>query len=278
VDYEDWYHVLRPEWADPEAWERQPRHVEKDTDALLDLLDRHGARATFFMVGWLAERTPETVKEILRRGHAVGSHGYAHRPPDKMDEITFRTDLRRSIDAIGTVAGEAPRGYRAPGFRVTRCPFRYRRVLREAGLRYDASAFPGLYPQRGPCPGPRGPHRLAPDGVNRGEFWEIPVSAASVLGLPIAFSGGGLLRFLPARIVRLGDHVVRRSGAPPVYYIHPRDVNPASPRVRCSPWDRLRYYGGRRSMLRKLEDILSRSSFVSIESWLEWRTTPCTLP
>lgn len=265
VDYEDWFHILRPGWTDPDLWATLPSHVERDAVALLDLLDRHRARATFFVAGWLAERTPGTVREIARRGHALASHGYHHVPPERMTEPEFRDDLARSMAAIETAGGAPVRGYRAPGFGVRHCRFPYRDVLRRAGLAYDASRFPGLYPGHGASGGALGPARVPGEGR---AFWDVPVSAVPVLGIPVAFSGGGFLRLMPGWLVRLGMSRVRAAGRPAVVYFHPRDLNPRSPRIPEWPWERWRHYGGRRGMERKVGSLLDGRRFVSIEQFL----------
>jgi polysaccharide deacetylase family protein (PEP-CTERM system associated) len=265
VDYEDWYHILASHWTDPTIWRDLRPHVEQDTRALLDLLDRYRARATFFLVGWVAERTPDTVREIARRGHALASHGYLHVPPDEMSEAEFRSDLLRSVEVIRRIAHRPPRGYRAPGFGVRRCPYPYLRVLEECGFRYDSSWFPGLFPGRTHPSTAGAPHHPAGGGPR---FWEIPISAARFLGVPISFSGGGLLRLLPAWAVRLGASRVRAQGEPLVCYLHPRDLNPGSPEIPVPIWLRHRYYGGRSTVGGKLRNILARGDCVSVEEFL----------
>ena len=265
VDYEDWFHVLEPGWTDPHLWKALPLHAERDTLALLDVLDRSGARATFFVTGWLAVRTPDTVREIARRGHAIASHGYLHVPPETMSEPEFLRDLDRSVAALDHLGTGPVRGYRAPGFGIRCCRFPYRDILRRRGFAYDASRFPGLYPGRGGTAGPLGPTSAGAQGE---EFWDVPVSAVRLLGVPVAFSGGGFLRLMPGWLVRLGVSRLRAAGRPAVLYVHPRDLNPASPRIPAPPWDRWRYYGGRRGMARKLDALLCAREFVSIEEFL----------
>jgi len=262
IDYEDWFHVLGHGLLDPSVWEKLPVHVETDTLRLLDLLDQHSARATFFVVGWLGERTPDVLKEIIRRGHHVASHGYYHIPPNKMSEFEFRKDLLRSKEAIENATGISVLGYRAPGFGVRDCSFCYLDVLQKHGFLYDSSVFPGLFPGRGQGKVPSHPYR--PDQSNP-EFWEVPISAIGFGPVRLVFSGGGFLRLLPGWIVRSSATRSRRRGESVVYYLHPRDVNPDGPTVDARWWQRLRYYGGRYGLLRKLEDILSSEKLTSIE-------------
>lgn len=271
IDFEDWYHILDSPFAKPATWNSLVPHIETDTKLLLDFLDRFSARATFFVVGWLAERTPRLVQEVSRRGHSLGTHGYHHIPPCRMSEEEFRNDLDESIRVIEDVAGVRARGYRAPGFGVRGCCFPYLRILQEFDLEYDASQFPGFLPGRGLNGGKIRPRAPAPRSR---AFSEIRVSTVTFLGIPIAFSGGGFLRLLPSWFVQMGARKVRSNGGPIVCYLHPRDLNPRSPTVPASLWNRWRYYGGRRSVCSKLESILSSGRFISIEEYLDQANEP----
>jgi len=265
VDYEDWFHVSDPHLRDPRAWERLPLSVEKDTATLLDFLDEFGAHATFFAVGWLAERTPDTVREIVRRGHNLGLHGYYHTPPDAMTEAEFRQDLLRCRDTVAEIAGVLPVGYRAPFFGVTRCAFPYLNVLRSCGLLYDCSFFTGICPGRRRARTGRGGRPL---GVPSG-FREFPVPSVRVLGVPVAFSGGGFLRLFPHWFIRWSSARAAGNGVQVVHYLHPRDLNPEGRVAPTSRVKHLRYYGGRRSLVRKLRVLLSAVRMVSVEECLE---------
>lgn len=261
VDYEDWFHILGHDPCDPGL----SLHAEEHTLKLLDLLDRYSARATFFVVGWLALRTPSMLQEIHQRGHSIGSHGYHHRSPEEMTESEFRDDLLRSVDVIERLSGVEVRGYRAPGFGVRNCLYPYLDILRGCGFIYDSSVFPGVFPgRRAPGASPKPYHPFQDDG----EFWEVPVSAIRLFGVPFAFSGGGFLRLLPSRLVGWCGRKYRKNGSPVVYYLHPRDLCPDSPTLGMSRWRRLRHYGGRHSMQRKMERLLSTSQMTSVEAYL----------
>ncbi|MFH1277504.1 MAG: polysaccharide deacetylase family protein [Candidatus Eisenbacteria bacterium] len=266
VDYEDWFHILRRGRTSPSEGDPPPLHVEKDIRPLLDLLDRFRSRATFFLVGSLAERTPDLVRELRLRGHGLASHGYHHRAPSTMTEAEFRDDLRRSSEVIERIAGIRPRGYRAPGFGVRECPFSYLEVLRDEGIEYDSSRFPGVFPGRRVRGGPHDPHR---QGEGIGGVREIPVSAEPVLMWPVVFSGGGFLRFLPEWYIRRCSRRVRRQNRPVVYYVHPRDLCPRSPTVSVAPWHKWRYYGGRSTVRRKMENLLRIVPCTSVETYLD---------
>jgi polysaccharide deacetylase family protein (PEP-CTERM system associated) len=265
VDYEDWFHVGDPAVLPPDTWDRLPLTVQGDTLRLLDLLDEHAATATFFVVGWLAERTPDVVREVARRGHRLALHGYHHQPPNRMSESEFREDVRRCVDVIGEITGQAAEGFRAPFFGVRDCRYPYTDVLRGCGLRYDASVFPGFLPGRGQPGATAVPHELEHRGP---AFWEIPVSVTRLFGVPVAYSGGGFLRLLPAWFVRLCTSRAANRGVPVVYYLHPRDLNPEGPTVPVGRWRRARHYGGRRSVAGKIETALRSSRLTSVEEFV----------
>jgi hypothetical protein len=160
-----------------------------------------------------------------------------------------------------------PRGYRAPGFGVSGCGYPFRDILEEIGFSYDSSSCPG-HVVGGRCTGAKhaAPHH--PDPRHPG-FWEIPISATRVCGFPIASAGGGFLRLAPGWVLARAAHQVRERREPFVCYLHPRDLNPESPRIPAAPWSRVRYYGGRRSTRSKLEHLLSEGPFVSVERFID---------
>ena len=265
VDYEDWFHVAHPSVCDPAVWDDLPSNIEDDTHHLLDVLERHSAKATFFVVGWLAARTPDTLREIVRRGHQIGLHSYFHTPPNRMSEVEFQEDVLRCQREIAAITGVTARGYRAPYFGVRGCSFPYAEVLRRCGFSYDASVLASFLPGSGDAGAPHAPH---PTDSRRPSFWEIPIPTVRIAGFPVAFSGGGFLRLLPAWFVRCSSRRVTRSGTPVVYYIHPRDLNPAGRTAPTGIVTRVRYYGGRSTTQRKLEEILRATRVVSVEEFL----------
>ncbi len=265
VDYEDWFHVADPAYTDPSRWDELPLHVGEDTHRLLDLLDEYEAHATFFVVGWLAERTPDVLREVAARGHRLALHGVHHVPPNKMSEDEFREDILHAKEILWSVAGVVPHGYRAPYFGVQDCSFSHFEVLRSCGLSYDSSIFPGVFPGRGRPGIPLRPYQT---DTAEGAFWEVPVSAIRLLGVPIAFSGGGFLRLLPGWFVGRCCDAVVRSGTPVVFYMHPRDLNPHGAVVPAPAPKRLQYYAGRASLRAKLSAALGTMRLTSIEEYL----------
>jgi len=264
VDLEDWYHVLPLSPAAAARWALVASHIEDDTLRLLEVLDRHGAHATFFVIGRVAEQAPDLIREIVRRGHSVASHGFDHVPPEAMTRDEFAWDLRRSKETIEGVIDTEVTGFRAPWFGIRGCGYPFFEILSEQGFIYDSSCFPGICPGRGLPEARRGPKDAAPQKC----VIEVTVSVVSMLTVPFAFSGGGFLRLLPFWFVKWGIHRTHEAGRPVVYYLHPRDLNPRSPVMLLSTWRRVRYYGGRRRMERKLDTLLNLNHCVSIEHHL----------
>jgi polysaccharide deacetylase family protein (PEP-CTERM system associated) len=272
IDLEDWYHVLYYESAiDRSSWDGLESRVEATTHRALDLLDRVGSRATFFVLGWVAERRRDLVREISARGHEVGSHSYAHRLVHQMTRAEFVDDLRRSIDVIAAASGTTLRGYRAPSFSVTEATPWFFEELCAAGLEYDSSVLPMLRYYGGMPFSPRHPYRVkVGDGASLREF---PIPTYRLLGRNICFAGGGYLRVLPVKLVERGIEGLNRAGHPGMIYFHPWELDPEGPRVPLS-W-RQRVEGRfsnelfRRGVEGKLEHLLRRFRFAPMGEVLD---------
>lgn len=265
VDVEDWYQVSDfTGLVDLEAWDRWPRRLPESLGRVLDVLERHGARATFFVLAWNAERDPGLVKAIHAAGHEVASHGYAHRLVYGQTPDEFRADVARSLDALQAVTGERVLGYRAPSFSITGRSRWALDVLLDLGLAYDASVFPirrGLY---GVPAAPRFPHTILARGERR--LLEFPMSTVRIAGVNVPFSGGGYLRLLPARAVEAGVAWLNRGGHPAHVYVHPWELDPEQPRLR--PARRTWHYVNLGTTAVKLERLLRRFRFAPVRDVL----------
>lgn len=272
IDLEDWYHVLYYECAiDRSSWDHLESRVEDTTERMLQLLERMGVRATFFVLGWIAERRPNLVREIARRGHEIGSHSHSHRLVHQMTRQEFVQDLRRSVDVIGAAASRAPKGYRAPSFSVTEATPWFFEELLAAGFEYDSSVLPMARYYGGMPFSPRHPYRVkVGDGASLREF---PIPTYRVLGRNICFAGGGYLRVLPVRLVEAGIDRLNRAGHPGMLYVHPWELDPHAPRMTLS-W-RQRAEGRfsnelfRRGVETKLERLLRRFPFAPMGDVLD---------
>jgi polysaccharide deacetylase family protein (PEP-CTERM system associated) len=252
IDVEDWYHDFL---VDP----RTPRtnRVEANTLGVLDILEAHGVKATFFFLGDVAERFPALVRRVAAAGNEVGSHGYRHYPVSRMTQSEFRSDVARSLHAIEDATGRPVLGYRAPYFSIKPGMDWAIEILKELGIRYDASVLPIDRPPGTKLVRPRRPFRHA-NGL-----WEVPVAMLRLLGflhLPLA-SGNGL-RWLPRGLNRRLVRRFERDVGAGVFYLHPWELDPGSPVApRLSRWF-LRV--GRRRLPERLRELLREKSFAPI--------------
>ncbi len=250
----------------PGDWETLESRVEANTDVLLGLFDETGARATFFLVGWVAERHPQLVRRITEAGHEVASHSYAHEVVANHSRASLAEDLARSKRILEDLSGQPVLGFRAPGGSITHETAWALDVIAETGFRYDASLNPGHSSHGGFATPHVGPHRLR---CHAGELDEIPWTTVGVAGRRLPFAGGGYLRLLPYGLIRTCVGIENRAGRPATVYVHPREIDPDQPRMAL-PWKRrFKYYVGIGSTARKLRALLREHRFVTARAWLE---------
>lgn len=261
-DVEEYFQVANFFESVPRAdWDRIPGRAAESTRRILDLLDRRGARATFFVLGWLAEREPDLVREIDRRGHEVASHGWEHRLVDELGPEGFRDELRRSKAVLEDALGHEIEGYRASNFSITtRTPWALE-ILLEEGYRYDSSIFPIRHPRYGVPGAPRHPHRLDIGGRS---LVEIPLTTLKIFGRNVPVAGGAYLRLFPLALIRLGLEAAHRVGQPGVVYLHPWELDPDQPRIAATRFRRWRHYTNLHRTESKLTALLERFRFVPL--------------
>lgn len=259
-DIEDWFHIVDiPGLEDPAKWAGLESLVERRTDDILDALRRHGVRATFFMLGWIADRHPALVRRIAEAGHELGSHSYWHRRVYTLDPEEFRSDTLRSLDAVESACGIRPRGYRAPSFSILKGTEWALDVLLDCGITWDASLFPAPRGHGGyPCSD--APHMFTalPSGRS---IPELPLGVMRIMGRGLCFSGGGYMRLLPLWLIERGFAQFERRDLPAVVYLHPRDFAPECPRVPMPLTRRFKCYVGMHTTMPKLEALLVRHRF-----------------
>jgi polysaccharide deacetylase family protein (PEP-CTERM system associated) len=248
-DVEEYFHaeafaaVVRPE-----DWPTFGSRVVDPTERLLDILDYADVRATFFVLGWVAERQPGLVQEIHARGHELACHGYSHQMISRLTPQEFAEDVKRAKKVIEDIAGTRVIGYRAPTFSVTRQTLWSLEVLMEAGFRYDSSIFPIVHDRYGIPDAPRFAHRI-PIFVNRipivgngCAMAELPLSTLSVFGQRLPVAGGGYFRLLPYGLTRLAiRHLNKVERQPAVVYLHPWELDRHQPRLAVGRLTRLRH-------------------------------------
>lgn len=272
VDVEDWFHILDASGGPtPDDWPRLESRVEANTDRLLELFAQCDATATFFVVGWVAERHPALLRRISEAGHELGSHSYWHQTIRHYDARELREDLERSRKAIEDASATRITGFRAPGNSITRETAWALEVIREAGFAYDSSLCPGVSSHGGFENGCPGPHRIR---VAAGDLVEIPSSTWKIGGRRIPYAGGGYLRLLPYPLIRAGVDAEARRGRPTNVYLHPREIDPGQPRLRLSPLRSFKYYVGLAGTEKKVRSLLRDYRWVSAAQWIEANPTP----
>ncbi len=253
IDVEDWFHVenLKPV-VSRESWSHRELRVERNTERMLELLDEHGVRATFFVLGWVAERCPSLVQRLAAAGHEVASHGYGHELVYDLSEREFRDDVRRCKQLLEDLTGTPVRGYRAPSFSITDWSIP---VLQDLGFVYDSSAFPTIAHDRyGRLAGVSADHPVV---ELRPGFHEVCVSCLDLRGVSLPWGGGGYFRAMPYALFRRGVAEILRSGRPYVFYIHPWELDPGQPRVSgLTRLARLRHYLGLRRSEERFGSLL----------------------
>jgi polysaccharide deacetylase family protein (PEP-CTERM system associated) len=240
VDVEDYFHVQAFANAiDRADWERLPRRVEQNTERLLDEFAEAGVSATFFTLGWVAERHPRLVRRIVEQGHELASHGYAHIRADQQNPAEFRADVRRAKRLLEDAGEAAVRGYRAATFSIGKKNWWAFEILGEEGYAYSSSIFPVRHDLYGVPDAPRHPFRL-----DTAPLTELPLTTVKVLGRNLPCAGGGYFRLLPYRFSQWAMRRVNRNdGMPCIFYLHPWEIDPGQPRQRQAPLkSRLRHY------------------------------------
>ena len=275
VDVEDYYHasvfdrvVSRPSWS-----ERESRVLE-NTERLLDCFDRHQIRATFFVLGWVAEAFPSLVRDIASRGHELASHGFHHQLIYMLTRDQFREDVRRAKATIEDHAGVAVAGYRAPSFSIVESSLWAFDVLIEEGHAYDASVFPIHHDRYGVPGAPRQAHVVERAA---GTIVEVPASTVRVGRMNVPIAGGGYFRLLPYGFTKWGIARVNGEGAPAVFYIHPWEVDPQQPRLPVGRLRAMRHYGGLAGTLDRLERLCDDFAFDTVSAMLAARAN-ATVP
>jgi len=264
VDVEDYFHVEAfADVVDRAQWDSFRPRVEANARRLLELLEEQGVQATFFILGWVAERYPALVREIVARGHEPACHSYWHRRVYRLSVEEFREDCRSAKQAIEQAAGRPVFGYRAPSFSITGDSLWALEVLAELGFTYDSSIFPIRHDVYGIPGAPRFPFRLT---TAAGTLLEYPISTFRLVGrhnFPVG--GGGYLRILPFWYTRLGIQRLWSEGLPLIVYLHPWEIDPDQPRLEGRLTSRLRHYTNLSRTVPRLQGLLGMGEFTSFE-------------
>ncbi len=269
VDVEDWFQVENlKEVVLRSTWDSRERRVEANTTRILELLEQHGAKATFFTLGWVAERHPGLIRQIASGGHEVASHGYGHELVYTLSQSEFRQDVQRSKSLLEDVTGQQVVGYRAPCFSITEWAIE---ILQELGFEYDSSVFPTVAHDR---------YARLP-GVELGQpivelragFHEVCISCLPLGNQGLPWGGGGYFRLIPLPAWLAGVRRIMGAGWPYVFYIHPWEIDPGQPRVEgLGRISRFRHYLNLHRSEQRFGSLLSSFRWTTIRSVLDgWK-------
>lgn len=270
VDVEDYFHVSAFSSAiDQSEWDDHDLRVEGNTGLLLDMFDSKDIKATFFVLGWVAERRPEIVRAIHERGHEVACHGFSHQLVYDQSPEVFREETLRSKHLLEDIISDRVSGYRAASYSITGRSLWALDILVEAGFEYDSSIFPVRHDRYGIPDAEELPHVLTtPQGANLVEF---PLSTAHVLGYRLPVAGGGYFRLYPYWLTRAGLRQINRRQQPFIFYLHPWEVDPQQPRVEASLLSRFRHYNNLDRCEARLSRLIDDFSFTSVRDVLTER-------
>jgi len=254
IDVEDYFQVsaFAPHIA-RDSWDHMPCRVERNVDAILEILDEHRAQATFFTLGWMAERYRNMVRSIVAQGHELASHGYAHQRATDQSPQEFYQDITRAKSLLEDVGGVAVQGYRAPSFSIGRTNLWAQSTLKKAGYRYSSSVYPIRHDHYGMPDAPR--FAFYPEGADG--LLELPVTTVSLFNRNLPAGGGGYFRLLPYSVSRWCLRRVNTVDRQPcIFYFHPWEIDPGQPRQKnISVKTRFRHYVNLSSMERRIRAL-----------------------
>jgi len=289
IDVEDYFHVSAFEsYVKKADWQNLPSRVEENTLRILDILDRYGIKATFFVLGWVAEHSPSLIRNIHERGHEIACHGYGHCRVSTQSRQEFRDDIRKSKGLLEGLIGQPVLGYRAPSYSISHDSLWAFDELLEAGFSYDSSVFPIRHDYYGIADWPRFPFcvtktaggswspekhgtaRKNPENGMTSRMMEFPISTLSIAGGNLPIAGGGYFRFFPYPFTRWGLRRINRAeGRPFVFYLHPWELDPGQPRMAGAGFkSRFRHYLNLHKTEERFRRILADFSFSTIRDAL----------
>jgi len=271
VDVEEHFQVYAFDpYVDRATWDSHPSRVERNTDLILDLLAKHGHTATFFTLGWVAQRNPALVRRIVSGGHEIASHGWWHRKVVFMTPDDFLEDVRASKEVLEQISGQAVIGFRAPSFSITPGYEWAFDMLLEAGYRYDSSLFPIERMNYGYPRTPPIPHLIhRPNG----DIMEFPLATTRIAGRQIPAAGGGYFRHFPYGVTRRAFREHSAANMPGMFYIHPWEVDPDQPRLDVPMLTRVRHYRNIDKTAARLDRLMGEFRFTSVAKRLSADTT-----
>lgn len=269
VDVEDYFHVAAlASSIDRSTWHSMEYRAEASTHRLLDLFEARGIKATFFVLGWVARKSPPLIREIAQRGHEVASHGMSHKLVFDQTPEEFASETREAKALLEDTIGVQVRGYRASTYSITRRSLWALDILHEAGFEYDSSIFPIKHDTYGiPDAAVEPSYIKTPKGASLIEF---PMSTAPMFGVKLPVSGGGYFRLLPYWVTSMGLRKLNRTlNRPFIFYLHPWEIDPEQPRIKASRLSRFRHYTNLDRCEERLQRLLHDFKFTSVADVLK---------
>ena len=271
IDVEDWF--MDAEFS---TWPSYENRLSEPINKILQLLKEHNIKATFFVLGYIADTNPDLVVRIHTEGHEIGTHGYKHVPITQMTKESFSEDLHRSITALEQITGKPIAGYRACQFTIMKETAWAIDVLKRAGLQYDSSIFPVKTPLYGVPDAPLVPYPISSENLIipdfKSEFMEFPLSIYYTPIGTIPVAGGFYLRLFPYSLTRYFLKKINSQGKDIVFYFHPWELDPNQPVVNEFKWY---HYYNLNSTHDKLKNLLRDFEFISIREWMNRHGKRC---
>lgn len=268
VDVEDYFQVESFSGViDRNSWNARPCRVETNTRRILDVLDSKNVKGTFFILGWIAKRYPELVREVARRGHEIASHGMSHKLIYKQSHDEFRSETLDSKKLLEDIVQQPLLGYRAATYSITRQSLWALDTLVEAGYKYDSSIFPMRHDRYGIPDASSWPGVITtPSGAT---FVEFPISTYKTMGLTIPVAGGGYFRLFPYLFTRFCLGQINKSGHEFLFYMHPWEIDVDQPRIDgVSRFTKFRHYNNLDKFESRMENLLDDFKFTTMASVL----------
>lgn len=265
IDLEDWFCVynLSSIIKKPD-WDKCELRVEESTRKILRILEKFQTNATFFVLGWIADKVPNLIKEIERRGHEIALHGYGHTLITKLKPSEFEEDIKKGLESLEKIGVDQKIiGYRAPSFTVVEKTFWALDILEKYGIKYDSSVFPvGFHPDYGIPDAPLVPYKITEN------LFEFPLSVANVFGKRVPCSGGGYFRIYPYFFTRYLIGKINKDKRPVVFYLHPWEIDTGQPKIKLPLTKRIRHYFNINKTEQRLEKLLTHFKFNTIKNVL----------
>jgi polysaccharide deacetylase family protein (PEP-CTERM system associated) len=262
IDFEDWYQGLEIPYGE---WDQFEDRIDFVSDKLLRIFDEANAKATFFILGYIAEKHPEIIKKIQAEGHEIGTHGFSHTLIYQQKPEVYREEMQRAVGFLEDLTGAKVVGHRAPFFSITKDSLWALDILGELGIRYDSSIFPVLNYRYGIAGAPRFPYEIERGGH---KFMEFPVSTLKFGKVTLPIAGGAYFRIYPYQLSKQFLKAVNRGGQPFTFYLHPWEIDPDHPRIPLPRRIAATHYFNLRATERRLRKLLRDFKFAPMREVL----------